>query len=157
MLATRRARIEAALAAGTTLVCDRYAFSGIAFSAAKPSLADAFEWCATPDTGLPAPDVTIFLDLSPETAAERGGYGRERYEREEVQRAVRAVFARIGGQQEADLPDAPDAMLGRARNWRVVDAGHSVEEVAAAVWANVHEAGLADGTQAPLGRLWAPS
>lgn len=158
------ARIEAALAQGTTLVCDRYAFSGIAFSAAKPALADQFEWCATPDTGLPAPDVALFLDVAPQTAAARGGYGLERYEREDVQRAVRAVFARIGA--SANSSSGPSSlssdntlstgpMLGRARNWRVVDAGETVERVAAAVWAAVEGAALTDGTEAPLGRLWA--
>lgn len=59
------------LQAGTTIVCDRYAYSGVAFSAAKPGM--DFEWCRGPDVGLPAPDVVIFLDMSPEQAEERGG------------------------------------------------------------------------------------
>lgn len=63
------------LAAGTCIVCDRYAYSGVAFSSAK--LADpplTIEWCKSPDVGLPAPDVVIFLDLSQEEAEQRGGY-----------------------------------------------------------------------------------
>ncbi|KAJ1662241.1 Thymidylate kinase, partial [Coemansia sp. RSA 25] len=38
---------------GVTLVVDRYAFSGVAFSAAKKL---GFKWCKAPDAGLIAPD-----------------------------------------------------------------------------------------------------
>ena len=46
--------------------------------------------------GLPAPDITLFLDISPERARERGGYGQERYETEAMQHRVRTMFDRIG-------------------------------------------------------------
>lgn len=81
--------IEDTLNEGTTIICDRYAFSGVAFSASKGL---PFEWCRTPDIGLPAPDLSLFLDISPEKAKERGGYGEERYEKEEMQRRVRQIF-----------------------------------------------------------------
>lgn len=60
------------LHAGTTIVCDRYAYSGVAFSASKEGM--DLEWCKEPDKGLPAPDCVIFLDMSTEQAEERGGY-----------------------------------------------------------------------------------
>lgn len=64
---------------GTTVVCDRYAYSGVAFSAAKVEHASGkrildLEWCQAPDKGLPAPDCVIFLDLTQEQAEQRGGY-----------------------------------------------------------------------------------
>jgi dTMP kinase len=70
---------------GTTLVVDRYAFSGVAFTAAKaiPGLDRA--WCMAPDAGLPAPDAVFFLNLTVEQAAARGGYGEERYEKADFQ------------------------------------------------------------------------
>lgn len=34
-----------------------------------------------PDKGLPAPDVVIYLAMTPEEAALRGDYGKERYEK----------------------------------------------------------------------------
>jgi hypothetical protein len=37
-----------------------------------------------PDRGLPAPDAVIYLHLTPEAAALRGGYGAERYEKVRV-------------------------------------------------------------------------
>lgn len=58
----------------TCVVCDRYAYSGVAFSSAKESLRDDLEWCKSCDVGLPAPDAVIFLDLTQEQAEQRGGY-----------------------------------------------------------------------------------
>ena len=63
--------------------------SGIAFSAAKPGL--DFEWCSAPETGLPAPDVVIFLQIDAETASSRGGFGEERYEHTAFQKIVRCM------------------------------------------------------------------
>lgn len=68
------------LADGTSIVCDRYVYSGVAFSSAKTqedrqSIGEdlSIEWCKAPDAGLPAPDVVIFLDLSQEESEKRGG------------------------------------------------------------------------------------
>jgi dTMP kinase len=62
---------------GQTVVCDRYAYSGVAFTSAKPRVQQggplSLEWCRQPDMGLPAPDAVIFLDLSQEQAEQRGG------------------------------------------------------------------------------------
>lgn len=69
--------IGASLQRGQSIVCDRYAYSGVAFSSAKiddkgkPIL--SLEWCQAPDKGLPAPDCVIFLDLSQDEAEKRGG------------------------------------------------------------------------------------
>jgi hypothetical protein len=60
------------LASGRVVVCDRYAYSGVAFSSAKGLDID---WCKAPDQGLPAPDCVIFLDISQDDAERRGGYG----------------------------------------------------------------------------------
>ena len=66
------------LSAGATVVCDRYAYSGVAFSAAKVSATGEallpLDWCQAPDRGLPAPDCVIFLDLTQDEAEKRGGY-----------------------------------------------------------------------------------
>jgi len=44
-------QIQKRLAEGTNIIIDRYAFSGVAFSAAKPGL--SLSWCKQPDVGLP--------------------------------------------------------------------------------------------------------
>jgi len=63
------------LAKGTTVVVDRYAFSGACFTAAKGV---DLEWCKAPDKGLPAPDLVLFLDLPVDKAKTRGEFGAER-------------------------------------------------------------------------------
>jgi thymidylate kinase len=65
------------------LVNLRYAFSGVAFSAAKEGL--SIDWCKQPDRGLPRPDVVYFLNVSQEEANKRAGFGEELYEKAEFQ------------------------------------------------------------------------
>ncbi|CDW79788.1 thymidylate kinase [Stylonychia lemnae] len=74
---------------GTNLICDRYAFSGVAYSAAKGL---DFEWCKNSDRGLIQPDLTFFIDVKPETIQQRGNFGDERYERFEFQSKVSKVY-----------------------------------------------------------------
>ncbi|KAG6831782.1 hypothetical protein H0H87_003907 [Tephrocybe sp. NHM501043] len=130
--------IEHLLANGTAVICDRYAFSGIAFSASKGL---PFEWCRAPDVSLPGPDVAFFLNITPEAAKLRGGYGEERYEKEEMQRKVSEIFERIGVEITEDGGD-----------WVNIDAGREKEVVAEELWQLVEP--LAQGTNAPLRKLW---
>lgn len=88
LLAHPRAAILSALAAGTTLVIDRYSYSGIAYTSAKLVPHLDMEWCRASESGLPAPDLLIFMTLPPEVAATRGGYGEERYEKAAFQKQV---------------------------------------------------------------------
>lgn len=64
----------------------------------------------------------IFLSLSGDVAALRGGYGEERYEKEEMQNKVREVFKRL----QEDPRDAKD--------WSIVDASGDVEQVSLRIW-----------------------
>ncbi|XP_044523600.1 thymidylate kinase isoform X2 [Gracilinanus agilis] len=70
--------IKEKLSRGVTLVVDRYAFSGVAFTSAKENF--SLDWCKQPDVGLPKPDIILFLQLSSVEAAKRGDFGNERYE-----------------------------------------------------------------------------
>ncbi|KAI0736422.1 thymidylate kinase [Fomitopsis betulina] len=135
--------IESALRAGTTIVCDRYAFSGIAFSFCKPSNIP-YEWCRGPDVGLPAPDLTLFLDVGPDTVKARGGFGEERYETEEVQRKVKEVFERIGEEMGMGLLTEG--------GWVVVEADFEKEKVADVIWDWVKP--LSAGVARPVRTLW---
>ena len=85
---------------GQDVVLDRFAFSGIAYSVAKGL--DP-RWCRTWEHGLPAPDLVLFLDVKPEAAAQRPGYGQERYERIEFRTRVRAAFCEL---QQASLVES---------------------------------------------------
>ncbi|PBK59058.1 thymidylate kinase [Armillaria solidipes] len=127
--------IEGILESGTTVLCDRYAFSGIAFSASKGL---PYEWCRSPDIGLPAPDLVLFLDITPEKARERGGYGDERYEKEEMQRRVREQYKRIESENVVQ--------------WATINAGREREQVATDIWAHVKP--LVDGIDHAITKLW---
>ena len=94
---------------GKNIVVDRYAFSGVAFSATKGI---DIEWCKNPDVGLPAPDVVIFLDLPIEDAMKRGQFGDERYEKKDFQVKVREMFHSL-----------------KDPSWKIVDARKSMDEV----------------------------
>lgn len=74
------------------------------------------EWCRHPDVGLPRPDMVLFLHISPEDAAKRGGFGTERYEKKAMQDRVRGLFEEVRVKKEGE-------------DFVVVDAGGSVEEV----------------------------
>jgi dTMP kinase len=82
--------LVSALLSGTTLVVDRYAFSGVAYSAAKGVPGMDVQWCQNPDIGLPAPDLVVYLRVNNAVAAARSGFGEERYEKAEFQDKVRA-------------------------------------------------------------------
>ena len=75
----KRAEIEEALAAGTVVVCDRYMASSIAYGEAQ-GLDPA--WLTDAQKFLPQPDLTIVLDIAPETAVERKASNRDKYERD---------------------------------------------------------------------------
>lgn len=142
-----------------TVIADRYAFSGIAFSASKvvdgPNSREVpklpFEWCRAPDVGLPAPDAVLFLDIAPEQARLRGGYGEERYEKEEMQARVRKAFKRLGEETkgEASSEGATSGTL-----WDIIDAGQGKEIVADLMWTSIERL-VRDGLTVPVGKLWA--
>lgn len=81
--------IIAALNEGTSIVCDRYAFSGVAYSSAKGL---DLAWCKGPDRGLPLPDGVFFLHIDEKVGASRANFGDERYENAAMQAGVRAKF-----------------------------------------------------------------
>jgi dTMP kinase len=75
----KRGEMTRALEAGTILVCDRYLASSIAYGAAQGL--DP-EWLLQIQKFLPQPDLTILLDIAPETAVQRKATNRDRYERD---------------------------------------------------------------------------
>lgn len=102
----------------------------------------SYEWCRAPEIGLPAPDITLFLDISPDDARNRGGYGQERYETEAMQRRVRAMFDRIGAEMNGD----------GTKKWISVDAGRERDAVTQTLWAYIEP--VINGVDCPIDRLW---
>lgn len=75
----KRIEMERALGNGVVLVCDRYLASSIAYGEAQGLDAS---WLRDIQRYLPAPTLTILLDIAPETAVQRKAAGRDRYERD---------------------------------------------------------------------------
>jgi dTMP kinase len=86
-------------------------------------------WCKQPDAGLPRPDTVLYLTLSAEDAAQRGGFGGERYETTAFQCSVREAFAAL--RDEALAADGGAAAA--YPYWQDVDARGTVEEVSCAI------------------------
>jgi len=97
------------LSAGADVVCDRYVASSVAYGESQGL--DA-AWLVETQEHLPQPDLTIVLDIAPETAVARKQADRDRYERdlallarvrESYQRQARQPnWALISGEQSKD-------------------------------------------------------
>jgi dTMP kinase len=92
----RRRDVERGLAAGDVLVCDRYVASSVAYGEAQGVDRG---WLADIQRFLPAPHLTILLDIPPEEAVRRKAAGRDRYERDlALLSRVRQSYLRQAGQ-----------------------------------------------------------
>jgi dTMP kinase len=88
----KRVQMERWLRDGVVLLCDRYVASSIAYGEAQGL--DA-RWLDEIQRFLPPPDLTILLDIAPETAVTRKASGRDRYERDlALLSRVRESYAR---------------------------------------------------------------
>ncbi|XP_048845695.1 thymidylate kinase [Brienomyrus brachyistius] len=122
---------------GVSLVVDRYAFSGVAFTSAKPGF--CLEWCRNPDVGLPKPDLVLFLKLSPDEAASRGQFGAERYETSDFQQAVQDRFKQL--------------MKDPSLNWQEMNAAKDVEDLHQEILKR-SKAAIAEAENQPIKELW---
>ena len=131
--ASRAAHVEQlirpALAAGTAVVCDRYVDSSVAYQGIGRGLgpAEVLEvnrWA----TGGLAPDLTVLLDVAPDTGRRRrtsGALAEDRMEAEpdDFHARIRAAFLDLAA-------SAPERYL-------VLDAGRPVADLAADIAARV--------------------
>ena len=116
--------IEAMLAAGKTVLCDRYYYSSMAYQGGQTD----FEWVTRLNVDCPDirhPDGCLLFDMSPEECMARIKKGRdstEIYETVEAQTRCRAMFAQV----RERLCDV-DAIY-------TIDAGKTEDEVFSQVW-----------------------
>ncbi|RCN39578.1 hypothetical protein ANCCAN_14476 [Ancylostoma caninum] len=73
-------------------------------------------WVRQADIGLPRPDVVLFFEVSPEVAKQRGGFGEERLESDQLQKKVHSAMEML-----------------RKSYWRTVDADGDLDSVEAVV------------------------
>jgi dTMP kinase len=114
-----RPAIEAWLAGGDFVVCDRFRASSVAYGEAQDV---DVAWLEAIQRTLPVPAITVLLDIAPETAVRRKSAGRDRYERDlALLGRVRTSYRRQAAQP----------------GWVLIDAEAPKEEVARAVEAAV--------------------
>ncbi|KAJ5995615.1 hypothetical protein N7481_002592 [Penicillium waksmanii] len=130
--------IQEDIANGITIIVDRYSYSGAVYSAAKANPTLSLEWAWQPEIGLPRPDICLFLSISAEEAAKRGGFGAERYENEAMQTRVRELFRTLFERQE---------------DVSIIDAGKSLEDVSKDIQVVVSECVGRLGAIGPLRTL----
>jgi len=112
----RRAEMVNWLEQGTVLVCDRYRASSVAYGEAQ-----ALDpgWLRDMQSYLPDADLTILLDIAPETAVKRKSSDRDRYERDlALQARVRDSYHR----------------QANAGNWVILDGERDKDAIAADVY-----------------------
>ena len=86
--------------------------------------------------GLPRPDAVLYLTLSSEAAAKRGGFGVERYEQTDFQKKVAANYDKL-----------------KDEDWRVIDADKSVEDLHREL-ENISLSQISDSVSKKLRTLW---
>jgi dTMP kinase len=111
----KKPQIETFLASGGVVICDRYLASSVAYGEAQ-GLDGA--WLREIQRYLPQPDLTILLDIAPETAAGRKTANRDKYERD------LAMLSRVRESYRAQAND------GKREDWVVVDGERDKDAVA---------------------------
>jgi len=124
--------IDPFVAEGGVVLSDRYDASSLAYQSVSSGAdsKEAVEWIRTLNRYVRRPDLTIVLDLSPETASERRlrrGEPAQLYEQNEVQRALAAFYKDLAKHMPKERVT-------------VIDASGTVEEVHARVWAAYEQA-----------------
>jgi dTMP kinase len=115
----RKPELQSWIDEGLTVVCDRYLASSVAYGEAQGLDGN---WLLELQRFLPAPGVTVLLDIAPETAARRKTVQRDRYERD------LAMLARVRESYRRQSKDA---------GWIVVNAEQPIADVARDVFTAV--------------------
>ncbi len=121
--------IRPALAAGTIVLCDRYADSTMAYQGYGRGLnLEALTAITAFATGRLKPDLTLFLDLEPAIGLTRRKASGQEWNRMDRQTLDFYRLTRRGYHTLAEM---------EPERWVSIDASGSISEVAAAVWATV--------------------
>lgn len=117
--------IAPALAAGCTVLCDRYFLSTVAYQGARGL--DWREILAESERRFPLPDRALLFELAPETGLarvrERGGPPEPAFERLAYLRQVAAIFAALDRAYVRRIDAAAPEPVVRAAALAALDAG----------------------------------
>jgi dTMP kinase len=96
--------IQPLLNEGVNVICDRYLYSSLAYQ----GLEHPIEWIRALNAPFPAPDLLLYIDVSPEVSAQRRhhrGLEEDRYETNDFQKQLADVYQAICQQASARLID----------------------------------------------------
>ena len=79
---------------------------------------------------------TTITHTQTQSSKARGGFGQERYEKEEMQELVRKNFQAM-----------------KTKSWTIIDAKQSIEELSKQIH-DIAKRSIAEASEKPLGRLW---
>lgn len=144
LFATARAelvasRVKPDLASGTWVVLDRFTESTLAYQGALKQIPeDVLRAVCTAAAGGLVPDLTLWLDLEPETAVsrryplEQALDGLEAHSTDAIEQRSLEYFTRVRDRYSAFMRDDPERILR-------IDAGGSIENTAALIRAAIDE------------------
>ena len=150
------------LSEGTTLIVDRYSFSGIAYSVAKVravyleishlNIKQGLSWaeCTASEVGLVAPDLVFFLDLTPEEAAKRSEYGLEIYETVEFHQKVHEAYKQLARHYNWIVSPNPNLASPTFTRLQVIDANKHPNNITQLILDNIKPHLLAERNQIEL-------
>lgn len=101
--------IEPLLRAGVDVICDRYLYSSLAYQGMELDE----RWVRSLNQRFPAPDLLLFVEVSPEVAASRRDQRQlepDRYEVDELQRVIASRYARLCREAEAVIVDGDQGL-----------------------------------------------
>jgi dTMP kinase len=132
----KKSQMTAWLAEGRVILCDRYVASSVAYGEAQGL--DA-AWLTDIQKFLPAADLTVLLDITPDVAVGRKSTGRDRYERDV------ALLSRVRDSYRAQAADP---------RWLLVPGDRPKDDVQADVrWAVESRLALLSAPAPPGRRL----
>lgn len=102
--------IKAYLDNGIHVLCDRYFYSGIAYSVGRYNL--DLDWCCKTEEGLIVPDLVFYFTASMETMVSRG-FGTDTFECRESVHKINGVYLKLKSYDR----------------WRIINGNKSVEDV----------------------------
>jgi len=112
-------KIKTLLAAGITIVCDRYVYSGIAYSVAKGL---SMAWCIMVERCLPQPDIVLYIDCPIDVIACRKDFGAQLHDS--------VTFLKL-------VSDAYSFWQETDNSWVTIKGNDSIEDISAKVFEHV--------------------
>lgn len=96
------------------VICDRYYYSGVAYSVANGLDVD---WCVNTNSGLIEPDIVIYMSLDCDIASKRSGYGLEKGENIPFQQLIQEGYK----------------YFSKYNNWNIVDANQDIDDISSII------------------------